>query len=305
MRTVRPSGHAPGTEPNLTFDQLRAALVEVQPTLLAPEGFTAVFGNEPWLWSWVTEVLVGAPTTDSPRRYIEIDELHSGPGFLLRLAIWTALADSRPPLSMDKDAWKEMVRKKTEEDEPNACEMLGNKTSILAYLSFPLLEGVTKLRCNDYVDLNGTVRQSFEVEGKPYDPANPRANRVSNLKHLLWLLHDYVANADEKQALKSIRDSIHEAIGTEAFEQIYSWRNSQGHGSESLRAIGFTVYNLALLVGLHGIRERYDEIREDARAFFGEVAEIVGRGSPYFTPWHYYPPHWRQVPPGLAYFSTG
>jgi hypothetical protein len=202
---------------------------------------------------------------------------------------------------MDSDACKEMVRKKIEEDEPNARQMLGNKTSILAYLSFPLLEGVTKLRCNDYVDLNGTVRQSFNVANRQYDPAN----RVSSLNHLLWLLYDCVADADEKQALESLRESIYRAKGTDAFEQIYIWRNSQAHGSESLREIGYTVYNLALLVGLHSIQERYDEIREDARAFFAEVAEIVGRGTPYFTPWHYYPPHWRQIPPGLAYFSTG
>jgi hypothetical protein len=78
MRTVRPPNHSPGSEPSLTFEQLRAALVEVQPTLLAPEGFTAVFGNEPWLWSWVTEVLVGAPNPDLPRRYIEMDELGGG-----------------------------------------------------------------------------------------------------------------------------------------------------------------------------------------------------------------------------------
>jgi hypothetical protein len=35
---------------------------------------------------------------------------------------------------MDRDRFEEMVRKKIEEDEPNAREMLGNKTSILACL---------------------------------------------------------------------------------------------------------------------------------------------------------------------------
>ena len=304
MRTVRPPDHTAGSEPALTFDQLRATLVELQPTLLAREGFTAVFGPELWLWSWVTEVLVGMPNEESPRRYIDHDGIESGPGFLLRLAIWSALADSRPPLSMGNEGWDETVQKNAEQ-EPNTRELLTNKTSVLAYLAFPLLEGVTKLRCSDYVDLNGNVRQRFKVGTREYDPAKPTAKRVSSLKDLLWLLHDYMADADEKHALESIRKSIHAATGTDAFEQIYRWRNSQAHGSESLRAIGYTVYNLALLIGLHGIRERYDEIREDAQAFFVEVAEIVRRGTSYWTPWHYYPPHWRDSPPGAGLLLDG
>jgi hypothetical protein len=233
-----------------------------------------------------------------------MNELNSGPGLLLRLAIWTALADSRPPPSMDKDALKEMMRKKIDEGEPNAREMLSNKTSILAYLSFPLLEGMTKLRCSDYVNLDGTVRQSFTVDDTPYG-ATKGKKRVNSLHDLMRLLHDYVADADEKQVLDSIRDSICQATGTDAYRQIYDWRNSHAHGVASLRGIGYTVYNLALLVSLHGIRDCYEEIRDDARTFGADVAERVGHGFSEFMPWHYYPPHWRDIPPGLAYLSTG
>ncbi len=278
-------------------------MVELQPTLLGPEGFTAVFGNELWLWSWTTEVLVGVPNSDSPRRYIEIDDLNSGPGFLLRIAARTALAESRPPNAPGKEAWKEMMQRKLEGD-PNSREMLSNKTSILAYLAFPLLEGLTKMRCSAYVDLNGRVVAPFQANNRPYDPVQ-RPNRINSLQDLLWLLHSEVADADERAALESIRASILQATGMDAYEQVYRWRNSSLHGAESLRAIGYTVYNLALLVGLHGIQRRYEEIRDDAHAFFAEVAGIIQSGVPYFTPWHYYPPYWEASPPGIHYFSTG
>ncbi|HEU5372853.1 MAG TPA: hypothetical protein VFU51_10735 [Gaiellaceae bacterium] len=300
MRTIHPSNHSPGSEPALSFDQLRSSLVDLQPTLLSTDGLAVVFGHELWLWSWVTELLVGVPSPGSPRRYIEGDDLHGGPGTLLRLSIWTALADCRPPLSLDKHARKEETSKKLEE-EPNAQQLVGSRTSILTYLSFPLLEALTKLRCCDHVSLDGRALQRFTVDDETYGPGK----RVSGLKHLLLLLSEHVASPTEKEALESIRSSIQVARGIDGFKQISAWRNSQAHGSESLQAIGYTVYNLALLVGLHGIQDRFDDIREDARAFIAELLEIEAHhNSPRFTPLHYYPPHWRKSLPGITHIST-
>ena len=305
MRSVGPSRHVPWSEPNLSFDELRASLVELQPTLLGPEGFTAVFGNELWLWSWTTEMLIGVPWPESPPRLLNPLETESGPGTLLRLAAWTALADCRPKPAMDKEAWQEAMRKKYVEAEPNARQMVSNNTSVLAYLSFPLLEGLTKLRCSDYVDLDGQCVQAFSICGTQYDPIQ-RPNRVNNLEHLLWLLQDEVADTDERSALEAIRSAIAHAEAMDAYTCIFRWRNSQAHGVRALRRIAYTVYNLALLIGLHGIQGPYEAIRNDHRNFLDDQIRSAFPGErPHFMDLHYYPPYWEDIPPGMHYFATG
>jgi len=170
-------------------------------------------------------------------------------------------------------------------------EMAMKAHLILAYLSFPLLEGVAKKTCSVYVDYDGTVRRPFSVpnvSGKPRQYVT--GDRCSSLRDLMHLLHVQVAPPCLAAALddycRHIR-GLNPAV--EPFDLLYTWRNSSLHGHGSYPTIGGTVFNIAILILLDHVADSYGTLRDDV---WKRVQwELQAPGQPdYRSPWSYYPP---------------
>src|SRR4051812_80264 len=272
-REIRPPAYPKGNEPDLSFDDLCAALITYQQTLFDPAGITVVWGGELWLWSWITELLVAPP--GATQRLVPRDDYDNAVAYLLRLTCRAALADiPTRDISSREEAEVEMERQRLM--EWNARQMISERNGILAYLSFPLLEGITKLCCSAWVTLDGVPLQRWAPSGssRAYDPSDSRPRKYSNLRDLLWLLHNEVAGADERAGLDAFRAQLQAAApGTDPYQLIFDWRNGAVHGADLRTRVGPSVYNLALLIGLYAIRDRFDAIRAEASDLLEQLRE--------------------------------
>lgn len=298
-REIRPPAYAQGKEPTLSFEDLCAALITYQRTLFEPAGITIVWGGELWLWAWITQLLIAPPLIADDgsytQRLLPRDDYENAVTYLLKLTCRTALADIPTRDIASKEEWMaEMQRKRM--TEWNAQEMIREKNGVLAYLSFPLLEGITKLRCPGWVTLDGEPLQRWVSPkgGRPYDPTDTRPRKYSNVRDLLWLLHQQVGDADERAGLDAFRAQLRSAVPTtDPYQLVFDWRNAALHGADLLTRVGHTVYNLALLIGLYAIRARFDAIRAEAADLLEQIRKRDATMGPPATesPFYFYPPH--------------
>jgi hypothetical protein len=132
----------------------------------------------------------------------------------------------------------------------------------LSYICFPFLETVARRACPAFIDSNGIVLQSFpRLNGGSYTVTK----RCSNVADVLRLLRNQVAGADLQADLDEVLNHVRAIDGsTDGYETVYVWRNSSLHGEQIRSVIGSTVYSLALLIELDGIKGQYNQHRDDA-----------------------------------------
>jgi hypothetical protein len=159
-----------------------------------------------------------------------------------------------------------------------AWDFLASGHTALSYLCFPFLEAVTRRACAAFVDLNGTVRQPFAgSRGRPYQVGQP----CSNLAHLLRLLRDQVANQTLQADLTELLGHVARiAKSSDGCFEIFVWRNSSLHGETTHQTIGGTIYALALLIALDGIKEDYLKFRADAIERMRQEALMISAAGP-------------------------
>lgn len=273
---------------DLDYDQLRAAAVGLTTVLLRPGLSMHPNGDHRWFWAWCTELLCGGTSTyfkGWPEQEVKA---------LLGLCCRAALAGTYPP---DEEGARRQIERSLSM-EHNAGRFVEDATSVLTYLAFPLLEAMTKRHCSEYVSMDGGVIQTFTAEprGREYNVGET----CSSVRDLLWLVNDSCATDELRHDLGEVRAHLKGfAIGDEdGFDVIFRWRNSSLHGVESLPTVGGTVLNVALLIALSEIRDRYEAMRVLALTQVQEESKGVaasGLGDSRLST-SFYPPYLRSQP---------
>jgi hypothetical protein len=264
---------------DLSFEELRDALVGLTTNLLLPGMNTVIDQDHVLLWSWCGEILLGAKGPLLTQAEPEVSRLAA-------TTLRAALANTRPPT---KEAF-ERSRAASELMEHNERQFLAHAHDALAYLAFPLLEAVTRRACAQYVDLTGKVLIPFpRSSGKTY-AVNSRCSSVGDL---LQLMLSTVASDGLRADLEELLDHVH-ALQPETDSGqavIFVWRNSSLHGEASLPTIGGTVLTLALRIAVDELRDIYPRRKEEAMRRIEwelQTARVGTAWSP--SPWNYYPP---------------
>jgi hypothetical protein len=165
--------------------------------------------------------------------------------------------------------------------------MLQEATLIVAYLAFPLLEGVLRRACTAYLSMNGEVHLAFTVT-KPDGTQKPYnlGSRCNNLRDLLLLHHAQVASAELRTFIDELRGHITRLDpAQDPFDLLYRWRNESLHGATNFQTIGGTILSFALVVSLYEIRDAYQTRRLAALEHARWEARCGTR-----SPWSFYPP---------------
>lgn len=134
------------------------------------------------------------------------------------------------------------------------------KSHVVSYLSFPLLEGVLKKRCSEYVGLDGEVRKEFSIS--PVKDPIRQGKQVSSLAVLLFLYFELVANEFEKKYFSLIVDHL-KTFSTEKhpFWMIFDWRNQLLHGQRDHFVVGGVLLSMSLLIAIASLGDRFEDIR--------------------------------------------
>ncbi len=273
---------------SLSHTELRAVAVGLTTVLLLP-GMTTVIDEDHLLfWSWCGELLAGPHWTYFGKDKREDFELRE----LLSLAVHATLSsravtgDRGPLLTMNVHL-RELAAY--------------GPSQLLTYLSFPVLEGILKKECRQYVDHAGTVLNPFQVPGRTggnhvqYVTASSGAGRKTecrSLRDLLWLLHEKVASPGLKDDLDTIGEHIRDSFATPTeggFGVLYRWRNSSAHGSESLETVGGTVLSVALVIAIHALASEYENVRSLLASLIERNLSAWQQGQPRPTS-SFYPP---------------
>jgi len=302
----------------LDHEQIRAACIGLSSVLLLPGLNTVIDQDHQWFWSWCAELLCRSGSSyfssESDR------ELRATVGLCCRAALAGVYRN-------DRDGW-ERQRDQSKNMEHNARAWVQGAHTALAYLAFPLLEGIVKKHCARYVGMDGRVVEAFEVAridgtarpyrvGQPcsslrdmlwllYDRVASEAARIdgrarpyrvgqpcSSLRDMLWLLYDRVASEELRHDLDEQRIHLG-AFASESedgFEVLYRWRNSSLHGEASLSTIGGTVLSTALLISISALQAEYESVRASAVDGVRREAMSAASGIDYRSPWSYYPPY--------------
>jgi len=268
----------------LGFEQLIAAIDGLTKVLLLPGLNTFVDQDHFGLWSWCSEVILYRETNFFDHEEHELRKL-------FETCIRSSLANCKKP-TPNREEWEKQAE--LERQIPHhARYFLQESSLVLAYLTFPLLESVSKKICNEYVSMDGSVIAKFDVPNKvggtrSYDP-NGRWNQqqCSSLRDLLFLIYNNIAGNDLKIALNEFRNKIATLNNTEdPFDVIYKWRNQSLHGTTSFQTIGGTLLNLVLLIVIHQLSDRYDSLKNNV---FEHCRWEAQHGHK--SPWSFYPPY--------------
>lgn len=119
---------------------------------------------------------------------------------------------------------------------------------IAAYLSFPLLEGVVKSVCSDYIEMNGHIKQGKQIKQFSGGYSN---NVCYRIRDLLTHLEEEHADAQFKNDLQEMRIMIgdfYHRNPNKIYQLIDDWRNASLHGQSSPDAEYGTILNLLCLI---------------------------------------------------------
>jgi len=270
----------------LNYSEIQAACTGLSRVLLFKGLNTVIDLDHRLFWAWAGEMLLSPRSTFFSNTESELRQL-------FETCIRAALAGiTRPPQS--KEDW-ERQREISELVEFNTRQLVLNAHLVLAYLAFPLLEGLLKKLCCNYVDYSGNVINPFDVPTagggiRNYMPNDPRKGKCSSLRDLMFLLYQTVADQDLRPRIDEMRNIFNSLDNTiDPFEQLYSWRNQSLHGQTGFPTIGGTLVNLAVLIAFNQIRADYEHRRNDVWSNMQRDIETF-KFTGHRSPWSYYPP---------------
>jgi hypothetical protein len=237
--------------PELGHEQLCAAIVGLSKTVLLPGGGSYIDFDHFTLWSWCAQMLLGGG-----RQKFSLDEGYIR--VLFETVIHSSLAhcrhwmDERGVLQEVKSVHSHHV-----EGLARRCDL------VLVYLVFPLLESLVKRACPNFISIDGVVKSAFEARGRKKKTEHLPGETCSNLRDLLFLHYEKVAQPDLKLLLDKFRSHLRLIDESkDPFDLIASWRNPSLHGSASFQNVGCTILNLCLLISLFEIKEGFDDYRK-------------------------------------------
>lgn len=267
---------------DLDYDCMRAACIGLTSVLLLPGQNTIVDQDHHALWSWCGQLLCGSqsPYFDGS---IEAHPFRQ----LMELCFRASLVGTYRP---DREGREQMQAADRLMDIHTQAWKRGSHTA-LAYLAFPMLEGVTKRHCSDFVQMDGRTIQAWNAPRDGGGTHTYQPGQVcSSLWKLLELLRSTVASDELRGDLTELETHLatFSDDGSPGFKVLYDWRNGSLHGASLNSTVGGTVLNTASLIALSQLREDYDAVR---RQTLDRVRWELQSGSVDRSPWSYYPPY--------------
>jgi hypothetical protein len=241
----------------LSHEELQTTCVALTSTLMTPGMSTMICADHLWFWAWIGELLCTHYVRNDDEGEREITEL-------LGVCVRVALADMSAGL-LD---WQ------TEQQLKHVLpthwlQLRGRSHVILTYLAFPTLEGFLKLKCSTLVDLAGKVLKPFDVQGRDegerrFYGTTKGSRDCSNVRDLLFLVYQ-----EARPALAGYLDRMRVQIerlvpAKHGFTTVFDWRNSSLHGKTTMPTIGGTILNLAILIALDRMADRFEEFHRGA-----------------------------------------
>jgi len=256
--------------PELDFECLCAAVTGTTRVLLLPGLNTIIDDDHFSLWAWCAELLLPPRAQLFAANQREIRNLFG-------LTVHTALASYRSPSTIQHH---------------HAMCFAQSAHLALAYLSFPLLEAMTKRACSSFVGFDGRILSPFSVPRRDGSQRSyaPGPNKCSSLRDLLYLHRSVVASPQLLALIDKLRSYLTALDNTQdPFDLIYSWRNDSLHGSTNYQTIGGTLLSWSLLICLAEIEHDFEQRRQ--RALSGSQREAQSAARVGFRgPWSFYPP---------------
>ena len=263
----------------LGYEALCSALIGTAHVLLRPGLNVIVDWDHMFLWSWCGELLLSPRSEYFPYEQYEIKTL-------AETTVRASLVHCKKP-SKSREEWKEQWRIDDLQSH-HAKVFLTQSYLVLSYLAFPLLEALLKRACSQFIDFDGRVKSQFLLPKEKGGQKRYKPNDVcSSLRDLLFLHFNTVANVDLVTKLTAYRTHFKELDdGIDPFDLIYMWRNQSLHGASVFQTIGGTLLNLAFLIAISELQDRFVEHRDLILKHCKWEAQSGHR-----SPWSYYPPY--------------
>ncbi|HHD2754425.1 TPA: hypothetical protein ACOTG0_003280 [Clostridium perfringens] len=241
----------------LTIKELEVCCIELTKLLLLNDMNTIISQDHQWFWAWVGEIVnnrnINYFNKENER---EIKELFS-------ICIRSTLAGIEKPPRNYEEALERFNYRKEHPLEHNLNEINMNKSLILSYISFPLLEGILKKYCNEYVLLSGKVIKNFKVvRGRRNSRLYKKGEHINSIRDLLLLVIQIAGDMQLVEDLNIVLEHIamlNKENTNDPCKIIYDWRNSSLHGETSYSTIGGTILNIAIIIILHSIEDTYNK----------------------------------------------
>ncbi|WP_155631932.1 hypothetical protein [Burkholderia cepacia] len=275
--------------PNFSHSSLCAALAASVKTISPTKNIYYIHEDHLAMWSWSAQIVAHCDT-----EYFEMEEMDLKE--LVQAIVHTFKARNNTPEHPPRDQFpytaegsKEFASRRLAALKrvklPSSIEQyLQFKTNIGSYLSFPLLEGILKKRCCDYVDYSGGVRKDFSVPGRSKCRNYVTGGRISSVGDLLHLYFDAVANEFERKYFGIIMDHLNSFSEDEhPFSMVYRWRNQTLHGEFSHVTVGGVLFSMAMLIAISSLGDRFEALRIKRKS-------LVEFAPPGTAPWIFYPP---------------
>lgn len=268
----------------LTIKELEVCCIELTNLLLLKSMNIVVDRDHQFFWAWIGEVVnskyINYFSQEDER---EIKELFS-------VCIRSTLAGIEKPPRNYEEALTLFNYRKDHPIEHNLKEVKNNMPLVLSYISFPLLEGVLKKYCKEYVSLSGKVVTKFNVlRGSNYTKIYKVGDSINSIQDLLLLVIQIVGDKSLVRDLQNMLDHIKgldQQNSNDPCKIIYDWRNSSLHGETNYYTIGGTILNIAVIIILHSIEDEYrkelSNIIEDAKWNIECNSQVQ---------WSFYPPY--------------
>lgn len=251
--------------PELNFNEIRAACIGLT-NVLIHNGLNTIIDRDHYLlWAWLAELIM-QDRTYFPYEEHEIKELFD---CTFRIAL----------------------SQRANNSDFQTNYIITQKHLVLTHLSMPLLEGLLKKLCKNFVTYNGRVIKEFKISEKnKIDKFKNYAvgKQCSSIRALLHLHYDNISNPEFKNDLTNIKEKISRLDNCkDGFDIIGEWRNSSLHGEMSISSIGGTIICLITLLILHSLDDRYEILRQKALV----SSEMYSpRQIGQRPPWSFYPP---------------
>lgn len=263
----------------LSYEQLLVEITGLSKSLLRPNLTATISPRHFHLWSWCAEVILHQESeVFDQHTEIELRKLFDA-------CLRASLVHSSPPKLLQETASR------------NVDTYINSSLLILSYLVFPLLEGVCKKLCSDYISMDGMVKKDFNVpsrirvDGKTnkgsknsnsYTPfkAKGKKNQCSSIRDLLLLTELNHPSIGLAEVIHYIPISHPEQI---PFDVIQDWRNNSLHGSAAYQTIGGTLLNITLFLLIK-------TVNSDTYSYLRRMI-MLSKNNDSRNPWSYYPPY--------------
>jgi hypothetical protein len=191
------------------------------PSLLTRLASTQVTHDHYHYWAWTAEVLKQI-NRDENHLERDIEQM-----FLLTVDFAVGGLTSVP---ISNKIQKE--NKKIEQlVSPHARRAMLSSYRAATQLSYPLLEGLLRRLCSDYVTIDGQIKSGKKIQ--KIGGTEQKGGRANNLGDLLNHYEKKVAEDETAKALESIRSEMNRYSTSETgYGIINSWRHPHSHGGE-------------------------------------------------------------------------